>query len=269
MNQDEKIINYNLDDIFPDVKNPEFSKRLGINFSNLSDVSSTSKKQQQLLQIYNEMEECFKRSAFPIAIMKEITNQQALDIYNHAREVNAADAPIGRILQSTGSQTLANRIDRFVLFAFTLGQLISDEIKQLMDRGDWAQGYILDTLASIVVESAVAYTEKMINQDTNQNTNLDSKNLCLNYSPGYCGWNIRSQPALFQELSPEKIAITLNKESCLMDPIKSVSGIMMVAPATTHLKLNSQGTNGTHSFCSCCKNRSCVERIKYSLEYFQ
>ena len=48
----------------------------------------------------------------------------------------------------------------------------------------------------------------------------------LPYSPGYCGWHVSGQRKLFDFLRPEEIGMTLNA-SCLMQPLKSVSGVLV------------------------------------------
>jgi hypothetical protein len=55
----------------------------------------------------------------------------------------------------------------------------------------------------------------------------------LPYSPGYCGWDITGQRALFAALSPDDIGVTLT-ESCLMQPLKSVSGVLVVGTREIH-----------------------------------
>ena len=44
-------------------------------------------------------------------------------------------------------------------------------------------------------------------------------------APIPCGWPTGGQRPLFTALRPEEIGVTLN-ESCLMSPIKSVSGVL-------------------------------------------
>jgi hypothetical protein len=76
----------------------------------------------------------------------------------------------------------------------------------------------------------------------------------LRYSPGYCGWDITGQRALFAALHPEEIGIRLN-ESCLMEPVKSISGVMVAGPAEIH------EFNNDYPFCSECRTKDCRRRI--------
>jgi len=50
-------------------------------------------------------------------------------------------------------------------------------------------------------------------------------NITNRYSPGYCGWNITGQKILFSLLPEYFCGIELT-DTCLMLPIKSVSGII-------------------------------------------
>ena len=55
----------------------------------------------------------------------------------------------------------------------------------------------------------------------------------LRYSPGYCGWHISGQRRLFAHLRPERIGITLH-DSYLMEPLKSVSGVLIAGAKEIH-----------------------------------
>jgi cobalamin-dependent methionine synthase I len=77
----------------------------------------------------------------------------------------------------------------------------------------------------------------------------------LRYSPGYCGWHVSGQRALFDVLRPEEIGITL-RESFLMEPLKSISGVIVGGPAEIHSFENS------YPFCADCEDRSCRKRIQ-------
>ena len=84
--------------------------------------------------------------------------------------------------------------------------------------------------------------------------------MALSYSPGYCGWNIDAQKKLFSFLKPQQIGISLN-ESCLMTPLKSVTGVLVYGNKSIHQFDNS------FSFCFNCKVQSCIERIERILNY--
>ena len=76
----------------------------------------------------------------------------------------------------------------------------------------------------------------------------------LPYSPGYCGWHVSGQRKLFAFLEPEAIGVTLN-QSCLMQPLKSVSGVLVVGDAATHR------FHPTYAFCERCGTKQCRERM--------
>jgi hypothetical protein len=76
----------------------------------------------------------------------------------------------------------------------------------------------------------------------------------LPYSPGYCGWHISGQRALFRHLEPERIGITLNT-SFLMQPLKSVSGVLVVGDPRIH------EFDNDFDFCAECATLDCRARI--------
>lgn len=76
----------------------------------------------------------------------------------------------------------------------------------------------------------------------------------LAYSPGYCGWHVSGQRALFGYLQPEPIGITLNA-SCLMQPLKSVSGVLVGGATVIHR------FRPVYRVCSSCVERPCRDRI--------
>lgn len=68
------------------------------------------------------------------------------------------------------------------------------------------------------------------------------------YSPGYCGWDITDQRALFALLPPSPCGVTLS-DSCLMTPIKSVSSIV---PVGRSVRKEPYG-------CAICNNSTCYK----------
>jgi len=77
----------------------------------------------------------------------------------------------------------------------------------------------------------------------------------LGYSPGYCGWHISGQRRLFERLGPGEIGISLN-DSCLMRPLKSVSGVLVAGAAPIH-RFRPEFT-----CCAECATRLCVPRMR-------
>lgn len=135
--------------------------------------------------------------------------------------------------------------ESIAVFVCTAGQGFSDYCQRYNQEGDYLKGYIVDTLGSVVVEKAMDYIqiqlEKMVQQKGLKITNR--------YSPGYCNWPVDDQKELFSLLPSNVCDISLSA-SCLMNPIKSVSGIIGI------------GNNVQKSSYSCdiCNNKTCIYR---------
>lgn len=185
--------------------------------------------------------ELFDDLAKPIGIIKVIDEHHFLEISEGGSQVEKR-YPL---------QGIIPKANMLALFAFTLGEKISNEIQQLINKKDYPLGYALDIIASRSAEQATVVQEKRFVK----NTNTTSVNKALLYSPGYCGWDITAQQRIFQYLEPHKIGIELNENS-LMYPIKSVSGILIIGEPEIHrFKSN-------FSFCRSCTTHSCRERMK-------
>jgi len=61
--------------------------------------------------------------------------------------------------------------------------------------------------------------------DLEKNMRDSGKKITNRYSPGYCGWDVTEQHKLFQ-LMPENYCGIKLTPSALMDPVKSISGII-------------------------------------------
>ena len=107
------------------------------------------------------------------------------------------------------------------LFICTAGSGIGEKSKELMAAGDLIEGYILDVIGSVTVEAAI---DKI--QDSFESELIKAGNKMANrYSPGYCGWALSEQKRFFALFPENHCGIKLS-DSCLMDPIKSVSGVI-------------------------------------------
>ena len=107
------------------------------------------------------------------------------------------------------------------VFVCTAGQEISSRSKKLMKEGDLLKGYVYDTFGSIAVEAAM----DLIQETIRMKILVTGMNITNRYSPGYCGWDITEQKKIFSLLPDNFCGIELT-DTCLMLPIKSISGII-------------------------------------------
>jgi hypothetical protein len=150
--------------------------------------------------------------------------------------------------------TVFPRADRLALFAVTLGDSLSRRIAELFDRNEPALGYVLDAIASDRADVAAESAGNRFLHNLVERNLVSPATRVLAYSPGYCGWHITGQRELFRFLRPEQIGITLNA-SCLMQPLKSVSGVLVAGPAEIHDFVDD------FDFCDSCATHQCRARI--------
>jgi hypothetical protein len=131
------------------------------------------------------------------------------------------------------------------LFLCTAGSGICDKSKELMEKGNMIEGYILDVIGSVTVEAAI----DKIQDSFEYELVCKGFKMANRYSPGYCGWSLTEQKQLFELFPNNNCGIKLSG-SCLMDPIKSVSGIIGF------------GTDITKTACECqmCELETCLYR---------
>ncbi|MHC5006473.1 MAG: vitamin B12 dependent-methionine synthase activation domain-containing protein [Planctomycetota bacterium] len=195
-------------------------------------------------ETWREAQDLFPEFAEPVGMFREIEGPAFARVYEGEGH-NEPRTPVGDI---------APRAERLALFAATLGPRISREIAERFASNDLALGCMLDSVASIAADGLARRLEQRY-RDRLENAGQvgpDARALC--YSPGYCGWHISGQMKLFEFLHPDEIGITL-RESFLMDPLKSVSGIVLVGPREIH------EFDMDYAFCAECRTRSCRARI--------
>ena len=146
------------------------------------------------------------------------------------------DRIIGKQLQ--GAESVA-------VFVCTIGSKFSDEVRNCMQKGDYIQGYILDTIGSVTVERAM----DMIQKELARYEQKRGRKIANRYSPGYCGWHLSAQQELFS-LLPENFCDVILTKSSLMQPLKSVSGIIGLGKAVKRLEYP----------CKICDKKDCFRR---------
>jgi AcrR family transcriptional regulator len=160
----------------------------------------------------------------------------------------------GQNAHATPLEAIAPRADHLALFAVTLGEPVCRKIRELFQRNDFALATMLDAIASERADAAAAAAGGHFLSSLERDGLAGPSIRVLAYSPGYCGWHITGQRKLFEFLQPDRIGITLNA-SCLMQPLKSVSGVIVAGTPDTH------AFDDDFDFCSSCATRQCRDRI--------
>ena len=187
----------------------------------------------------------FRSEARPRGIVAEVDGDEFSSIYEGAGD-NDSPSPLLEIFP---------RAEALTLFAVTLGASLSDRVTALFADGKLALAATLDAAASEGTELAGVHVDGVVLEEARGTGRAGDATTILRYSPGYCGWNLTGQRALFAALGPEEIDIHLT-DNCLMEPLKSISGVMVMGPAEVH------EFTDDYSFCSTCPTHDCRRRIR-------
>jgi hypothetical protein len=131
-------------------------------------------------------------------------------------------------------------------FVCTAGVGIEQWSKRMMSGNEPLKGFIADIMGGVVVELAIDKIQQSLSDDMKKN----GLHITNRYSPGYCGWPTIEQHRLFAML-PTTLGIRLT-ESALMQPVKSVSGIIGIG---AEVRFNPYT-------CRICDATQCVYRFK-------
>lgn len=138
-----------------------------------------------------------------------------------------------------------NQCKAVAVLACTAGEGVTEASRQAENGGDSILAFTIDAVGSLVVEAVSEYVAgKLAEQIAERDWGLTDI-----FSPGHCGWPVSDQTALFSLLPASFCGINLT-DSCLMTPVKSISGIIGIGPhATRH----------GHS-CERCNLTTCLYR---------
>jgi hypothetical protein len=174
-------------------------------------------------RLLDEAERLFDALAEPRGVVAELPADEFAAVYR-GRGLNDERTALERVLR---------RADAVALFAATLGEPLCARIGALTAGEDMPLGFVLDAVASEAADGlswrlGARWREQLVAAGR-----TDDATSVLPYSPGYCGWHISGQEALFRALGPEPAGISLSA-SCLMTPLKSVSGALVAAAPEAH-----------------------------------
>jgi hypothetical protein len=180
--------------------------------------------------------------AEPRAIVDDI----APEAFAHVYQGEGRNAP------STPLELVYPRAEGLALFVATVGEPVTAAIRYLFARNEPALAAMLDSVASAAADRLAALVVPRYLRTAG--VPAADRARALSYSPGYCGWHVSGQRELFGRLKPEEIGVTLN-ESCLMKPLKSVSGVIVAGPGRIHRFAPD------YPFCAECAEKPCRARI--------
>lgn len=164
-------------------------------------------------------------------------------IYNDQEKTVEADGVKFNLKKIIFSQI--RKAGSAAIFLCTSGKEPGIRSRISMKEGDLLRGYVYDTIGSEIVETAADLMQNELEYEI-FNT---GKKITNRFSPGYCGWDVAEQEKLFQLMPDNYCEIKLNP-SALMDPEKSVSGIIGIG----------QNVKRHPYSCNLCDMKDCLYR---------
>jgi cobalamin-dependent methionine synthase I len=122
---------------------------------------------------------------------------------------------------------------------------VFEKSRTLIRNNEMLHGYVYDIYGSLAVENAMEQIQNNLKIEMAKT----GSGISNRYSPGYCGWMVSEQKKLFSLLPPGFCGITLS-DSCLMQPIKSISGFIGIGPEIHHKAYT----------CEVCDSSQCLYR---------
>jgi len=132
-------------------------------------------------------------------------------------------------------------------FVVTIGSGVERLSRGWLRAGKVMPGTIADAIASEAVEA----TAQRLNDEVRHWAQSRGMDITPPYSPGYCGMTVCQQVPLFASLPTQAINVRLTP-SCLMVPVKSISGLIGIGPADLV---------SPHGYpCEACTHPDCMQR---------
>jgi hypothetical protein len=229
-----EVVSIDLDEVLPDASAVLESQGIP------AGVDPGERTRGLLTDALDLLRECIQ----PVGVFAEVTGDEFTAVHR-GMDRNAPETPL---------EIIYPRATRLALFAVTLGSAVGARIVNLFALKDFALGSMLDGAASEATEKAGDAVERQFFRRL-KDEGISPETQPLRYSPGYCGWHLSGQSALFECLQPQEIGLSL-RESFLMEPLKSMSGVLVAGPPRIHL------FKPDYPFCESCRTHSCRPRMR-------
>lgn len=159
---------------------------------------------------------------------------------------SARQLVLGQAILDGQVATFLNGADRIAVLVVTVGSAITNAARSASELGDPVAAWTLDALGSYAAEAAAdALTQALRSKFP------DVGALSPRYSPGYCGMHLTQQVTLFELVDASILGVRL-LDSMLMQPTKSVSGVIGIGPGATFA--------AERSPCERCTDLNCTMR---------
>ena len=193
--------------------------------------------------LFEEARAAYLVAAEPRAVVAGVPRDVFAEVYRGEGR-NAPETPLAAVYPQAG---------RLALFTATVGERVTADIRAMFERNQPALAAMLDSVASAAADRLADRLGPLAWAGEPRAEAWRA----LPYSPGYCGWDVTGQRRLFAHLQPGEIGVTLG-DSCLMQPLKSVSGVLVAGPEEIHVFAPS------YPCCAECRDPSCRGRIASS-----
>jgi hypothetical protein len=226
------------------MKNTRFQfyfRDLKLNVSQIENVIGYNEGEDR--EIVTELiEEIFKESWEFCNIKAEFKLYSGVEFNNDDKsiDINNINFQVKKIVYGQ-----IKKSDLIAIFLCTAGEEIGIRSRKAMLERDLLKGYIYDVVGSLIVEAAA----DLMQNELEKSMVSSGKKITNRYSPGYCGWDVAEQHKLFQLVADNYCGIRLT-QSALMDPVKSMSGIIGIGE---NVKYNPYT-------CSLCDLKDCNYR---------
>ena len=154
---------------------------------------------------------------------------------------------VDKVRLNTGAQIAGyiKRAEYLALFVCTAGAIFTELTSKFNQEGNYLEAFIVDAIGSFTAEKLTEKIQGFLEFEMQK----EGLRISNRYSPGYCDWPVSGQRELFDQMGEFPVTISLT-ESCLMLPIKSVSGIIGIG---ANIRKRPYA-------CQICKKENCVYR---------